>query len=76
MKEQGGEMFYVKDGKRCDAELHAEFLDGVDGVTDEHIRSTTALWAIQNLGVDPADAARIYGLKSAYDLGPGPEPLR
>lgn len=73
MKPQGGEMFYEKDGKRHDAELHAEFLDGVD---DEKFRAMSAQWAVENLGVAPDDAARMCGLKSAYDIGSGPPTLR
>lgn len=38
--EGGNEMFYVKDGKKQDASLHDEILDGIDPITaDKHARA-------------------------------------
>jgi hypothetical protein len=76
MSQKGNEVFYIDEhGRKADADIHEEILAGVDPAADLRHR-IESFHATVAKGIDPAKAARAYGLPDAYDLDPGPKSLR
>lgn len=56
-----GELFYVdSEGKRRDAELHAEILDNPRA--DLWCRISSFMYSVLNFGSDPQDAQEVFAL--------------
>jgi hypothetical protein len=76
MSQKGNEVFYIdENGRKDDADIHEEILAGIDPAADLRHRTESFHFAVA-MGIDPAKAARSFGLPGAYDLDPGPKSLR
>lgn len=76
MSAKGNEAFYIdENGQKADAAIHDFILGGVSPEAEKRHRVESFHLAVAS-GVDPAVAARVFGLEGGFDIGPGPESLR
>jgi len=70
----GNEVFYLENGQKRDGDIHHPILEAAG---DDIALRRKSFAATVALGVDPAAAARFYGLPEGYDLSDGgPSSLR
>jgi hypothetical protein len=75
MSAKGNEAFYMENGVKKDAAIHDFILNGISPEDDLKNRTESFHSAVAR-GLDPADAAKAFGLDGAFDLDPGPKSLR